>query len=242
MRRDGWPGRRLALLGASLGVFQFGVAFALFEGYARAPIALVTLLYFAYPIITVVGAARLFGEELGARRVAILAVALTGVGLIVGVPDSATWLGVVLGLVAGLCVACLILSSRHLLTTYPLSPLVLAALMFTSPAVALALATPARAPDLSLSAEAWGWALCAVFVAAAIPIGLFYTGVQRTEAGVVGLLSTVEPLVSVLLAYAVLGESLSAVQLAGGGLIVASVLALSLRPARRPAAAPADQG
>ena len=88
-----------------------------------------------------------------------------------------------------------------------------------------------RAPDFSLSGEAWGWALCAVFVAAVIPIGLFYTGVQRTEAGVVGLLSSAEPLVSVLLAYAVLGESLTALQLAGGALIVASVL--GAQPAAR---------
>ena len=104
--------------------------------------------------------------------------------------------------------------------------------MFTSPAVALALAVPARWPDLSLSAGAWGWALCAVFVAAVVPIAVFYTAVQRTEAGAVGLLSTAEPLVSVLLAYAVLGESLEARQLAGGALIVLSVLALSLLPAR----------
>jgi drug/metabolite transporter (DMT)-like permease len=226
------PGRRLALIAASLGVFQLGVAFALFEGYARAPVALVTLLYFAYPIVTAVGAALLFGEELGPRRVAILALALTGVALTVGAPDSATWVGIVLGLVAGLCVACLILSSRYLLTSYPLSPIVLGALMFTSPIIVLLLALPARTPDFSLSSEAWGWAMCAVFVAAVIPIAIFYTGVQRTEAGVVGLLSSAEPLVSVLLAYAVLDESLTGRQLAGGALIVASVLLLSLQPAR----------
>jgi drug/metabolite transporter (DMT)-like permease len=240
-RRDAWPARGLALVVASLGVFQFGVGYALFEGYARAPIALVTLLYFAYPVVTAVGAALLFGEDLGARRGAILALALTGVALTVGVPDSATWLGIVLGLVAGLCVAGLILASRHLLTRHPLSPLVLGALMFTSPAIALALAVPARSPDLSLSGQAWGWALCAVVVAAVIPIALFYTGVQRTEAGVVGLLSSAEPLISVLLAYAVLGESLSALQLAGGGLIVVSVVALSLLGARRPSPGAADE-
>jgi drug/metabolite transporter (DMT)-like permease len=234
------PGRRLALIAASLGVFQIGVGYSLFEGFARAPVALVTLLYFAYPLVTAVGAALCFGEDLGPRRGAILALALAGVALTVGVPDSATWVGIVLGLVAGLCVACLILSSRYLLTRHPLSPLVLGSLMFTSPAVGLALAVPGRAPDFSLRAEAWGWALCAVFVAAVIPIALFYTGVQRTEAGAAGLLSSAEPLISVLLAYAVLGESLTALQLAGGGLIVASVLALSLQ-APRSAPRPAEE-
>ena len=227
-----WPGRRVALLAASLGVFQLGVGFALFEGFARAPVALVTLLYFAYPLITALGAAFLFGEELGPRRVAVMALALAGVALTVGVPDSATWVGIVLGLAAGLCVACLILSGRYLLTRRTLAPVVMCALMFTSPAIVLILAIPARTPDFSLSGEAWAYAAGAVFVAAVIPIGLFYTGVQRTEAGVAGLLSSAEPLVSVLLAYAVLDESLTAMQLVGGALIVVSVVALSLQSQR----------
>lgn len=226
--RERPPSLRVALLGASLGVFQFGVAFALFEGFERAPVALVTLLYFAYPLITAVGATLLYKEELGLRRGLILAVALAGVALTIGIPDSANWVGIVLGLVAGLCVAALILSSRYLMVARELTPIALCALMFTSPAIALALAVPARAPDFDLSGEAWVWAAGAVAVAAVIPITLFYTGVKRAGATAAGLLSTAEPLVSVLLAYAVLGESLSALQLVGGALIVTSVVALSL--------------
>ncbi len=100
-------------------MFQLGVAIALFEGFERAPVALVTLLYFAYPLITVVGAALLFHEELGCRRALILVVALAGVALTIGAPESATWVGIVLGLAAGLCVAALILSSRHLMSALP---------------------------------------------------------------------------------------------------------------------------
>jgi drug/metabolite transporter (DMT)-like permease len=222
------PSWRVGVATAGLGVFQFGAGYGLLEGFARAPIALVTLLYFAYPLVTAVGAAVLLRERIRPRRVVILAVALAGIAMTIGIPEKATWAGIVLGLVAGLCVAALILSSRLLLTRSSLSPFLLCGLMFTSPGLGLALAIPAREPDLSISSAAWAWALCAVFVSAVLPLGLFYTGVQRTEATVVGLLSTVEPLVSVLLAYAVLDESLGALRLAGGALIVASVVALSL--------------
>lgn len=222
------PNRRIALIGASLGVFQVGAAYSLFEGFERAPVALVTLLYFAYPLVTAVGATLLYREELGLRRGLILAAALVGVALTIGIPDSANWVGIVLGLVAGLCVSALILSSRYLMVAGGLSPVTLSALMFTSPAILLALLIPARAPSFDLSGQAWGWAAAAVFVAAVVPITLFYTGVRRAGATAAGLLSTVEPVVSVVLAYAVLGESLSAFQLGGGMLIVASVLALSL--------------
>jgi drug/metabolite transporter (DMT)-like permease len=230
--RERPPNRRVALLGASLGIFQIGVGYALFEGFERAPVALVTLLYFAYPLITAVGASLLYKEELGPRRAVILGVALAGVALTIGIPDSANWVGIVLGLVAGLCVSVLILSSRYLMVARGLSPIALSALMFTSPAILLALMIPARAPSFDLSGEAWGWAAAAVFVAAAIPITLFYSGVRRAGATAAGLLSTVEPVVSVLLAYAVLGESLSALQFIGGTLIIISVIALSLEGSR----------
>lgn len=226
--RERLPGRRIALLGASLGVFQIGAAYSLFEGFERAPVALVTLLYFAYPLVTAVGATLLYREQLGLRRGIVLAVALAGVALTIGIPDSANGVGIVLGLVAGLCVSALILSSRYLMVSGGLTPVTLSALMFTSPAILLAFLLPVREPGFDLSGEAWGWAAAAVFVAAVIPITLFYTGVRRAGATAAGLLSTVEPVVSVVLAYAVLGESLSALQLVGGTLIVASVLALSL--------------
>jgi drug/metabolite transporter (DMT)-like permease len=237
VRREAWPGRRLALLGASLGVFQLGVGVGLLEGFERAPIALVSLLYFAYPLMVAVGATLIYREKLSLRRGLILLVALTGVVLIIGIPDSANVAGILLGLLAAVCVTGCVLSSQRLMTTDGLSPLVLSALMFTSPAIVLLLLLPVRAPEFGVSAGAWGWALCGVFIAAVFPIACFYTGVKRIGASVAGLLSTAEPLVTVLLAYIVLDESLTAWQLAGGGLIVASVAALSLE-SRRVAMAP----
>ncbi len=231
-----WPGRRLALIAASLGVFQLGVGVGLFEGYQRAPIALVSLLYFAYPLMVAVGAALIYREQLSARRGVILLIALGGVALIVGVPDSANAAGILLGLVAAVSVTGSVLSSQRLMTTDGISPIVLSSLMFTSPGILLILLLPARAPEFDVSLPAWGWALAGVFISAAFPVACFYTGVKRVGASVAGLLSTAEPLVTVLLAYVVLGESLTAVQLIGGALIVASVAGLSIE-GRRPAPA-----
>jgi drug/metabolite transporter (DMT)-like permease len=232
-----WPGRRLALLGASLGVFQLGVGIGLFEGYQRAPVALVSLLYFAYPLMVAVGAMLIYREALTLGRGVILLVALTGVVLIVGIPDSANVAGILLGLLAAVSVTGSVLASQRLLAADGLSPIVLCALMFTSPALVLLLLLPVRAPEFDISAPAWGWALCGVFIAAVFPIACFYTGVQRIGASTAGLLSTAEPLVTVVLAYIVLDESLTAWQLVGGALIVTSVAALSLESRRTPAAA-----
>jgi drug/metabolite transporter (DMT)-like permease len=233
-RRERWPSRRGIALGASLGALQLGAAYALFEGFARAPVGLVVLVFFCYPLIVAVGAAFLFGEELGVRRVSVLALGTAGVALTVGAPESANAAGIVLGLVAGLCVAGLVLSARALTTTGGIAPLVLCGLMFTSPLLVLVPVTAARGVDLDLSGEAWLWAAGAVIVSVVLPIALFYTGVQMVGAGAASILGVGEPLAGVLLAYAVLSESLTGLQLVGGLLIVAAVVLLSLHTARTP--------
>jgi drug/metabolite transporter (DMT)-like permease len=234
-RRTPWPGRRVVAAGASLGALQILIAWALFEGFARAPVGLVVLLFFVYPLLTTVGAALLFSEELGPGRVLVLALGIGGVALTIGVPDSASAIGIALGLTAGFGLALLILCARHLLTTGGLQPLQLSGLMFTSPLLVLVPWAAARGIDLTLSAEAWAAALGAIVVSVIIPITLFYTGVQIVGAGTASLLGVGEPLAGVLLAFLVLGESLTAVQLLGGLLILASVVLLSLQVRRIPA-------
>ena len=66
--REPWPGRRGIVLGLLLGILQIGVGVGLLEGFERAPVALVTLLYFAYPLITSVGAALVYRERISPQR------------------------------------------------------------------------------------------------------------------------------------------------------------------------------
>ena len=64
----------------------------------------------------------------------------------------------------------------------------------------------------------------------ALPI--FFAGLRRVGASEAAILSTFEPVVTVALAYAVLGERLAPAQLLGGGLVLAAVVLLQLRPRR----------
>jgi drug/metabolite transporter (DMT)-like permease len=226
------PPLRVAWTGAALGALQLAVAAALFEAFARAPVGLVVLVFFVYPLLVAVGATVLLDEGLGPGRLLVLAMGMAGVALTVGVPESASTTGIVLGLVAGLGVAGIILSARHLVTTGGLSPIVLGGLMFTSPLLVLVPWAFIRGIDLDLSAEAWAAALGAILISTVLAIALFYTGVRLVGAGTASLLGVGEPLAGVLLAYAVLGESLSATQLIGGLLIVGAVVLLGLQERR----------
>lgn len=228
----------------ALGALQFGAAYFLFEGFANAPVSLVILLFYVYPLVATLGAALLLGEPLGARRLVVLALGLAGIALSVGAPASVKGIGIVFGLLAGLCLGSNVVAGRRLMTTRRAAPFDVVPLMFLGPALALALVVwPTRGVDLSLDGVGWAALVGLALVGTVLPTLLFWTGVSLVGAGTASMLATVEPLVAVLLAYAVLDESLSGLQLVGGALIVAAVTLLSVPDAafaalRRRAAAP----
>jgi drug/metabolite transporter (DMT)-like permease len=77
-------------------------------------------------------------------------------------------------------------------------------------------------------------------IAGIIPIGAFYIGAQRLGAARAALISTVEPIFTIVAAGYLFSESLTAIQLVGGALILGAVLVAewgairSVRPKRTP--------
>ena len=111
----------------------------------------------------------------------------------------------------------------------------LAALVCTGAAVTLT-AGSAALGELrpgALTAAGWGWLACLAVVSTVAAIGLFFAGLRRVGPTTASILATVEPLVTVLLAFLVFGETLGPAQLAGGALVLAAVLVLNVRLRRR---------
>jgi drug/metabolite transporter (DMT)-like permease len=144
-------------------------------------------------------------------------------------------LGAALGLGAAVVYSVYILVSDGI--TRRVAPRTLAALVCTGAALALG-AGSAVLGELrpgELTAAGWGWIACLALVSTVGAIGLFFGGLKRVGPTTASILATVEPLVTVLLAFAVFGETLGAAQLAGGALVVGAVLVLQaprLRMAR----------
>ena len=84
------------------------------------------------------------------------------------------------------------------------APLSLAALVCTGAAGALLVSTIAlgqfRPGELSLAG--WGWLACLAAVSTVGAIGLFFAGLRRVGPTTASILSTVEPVVTVVLAFA----------------------------------------
>jgi drug/metabolite transporter (DMT)-like permease len=78
----------------------------------------------------------------------------------------------------------------------------------------------------------WSWvALGAIaLVSTVVAILAFFAGLKRVGPSVASIASTLEPVVTVALAWMLLGESLAPIQLAGGALVLASAASLARKP------------
>jgi drug/metabolite transporter (DMT)-like permease len=230
-------------LGACGYALQTGCYFAALE---RIDASLLSLLVYTFPAIVAAAAVALGRERLDGRRAAALTLASGGLVLVVAGAGAGHVdpLGAALGLAAAVVYSAYILVSDGIVGR--MRPHVLSALVCTGAAASLT-AGSALLGELrpgELTAAGWGWLACLAIVSTVVAISLFFAGLRRVGPTTASILATVEPLVTVLLAFLVFGETLGGVQLAGGALVLAAVLVVQAPPLRRapvPAAAEATQ-
>jgi drug/metabolite transporter (DMT)-like permease len=225
LRRVRLPARRDLLLAGLAGLGQLGATACLFAGYHDASPGLVTLLFYVYPLLVTIGDRVLFGVVLGRTRSLVLLAGLAGIALTVGSPESASAGGVLWGLAAGVLTTGYILLSRHVLGRTA-DPLQLVAVAYTWAALAVLVVALFVGLDWP-PADALPAAAGVILVGSVVPVLLFYSAIQLSGAGTAARLATVEPVTSVVLSYVVLGDSLTATQIVGGAIVVASVVALA---------------
>jgi drug/metabolite transporter (DMT)-like permease len=233
------PSRRIVLMGLALGLFGYSAqAGGFFAALTRMDASLTALLLYVYPVLVSLGALALGRERTSARRWVALAAASVGVALVLagGGTGGLDGLGVALALGAAIAYSSYILVSDTI--TGDVEPMMLAALVCTGAAVPFSVASLASGgPDLGFEPIGWLWIGAIVAVSTVTAITLFFAGLARVGPSTASIASTVEPPVTVALAFLVFGEHLAAVQLAGGALVLAAVVILQAR--RTPHAEPA---
>ncbi len=226
-------------LGACCYAVQAGCYFAALE---RIDASLLSLVLYTFPAIVAVAAIALGRERANGRRLAALVLALCGLALVVGGAGAGALdaLGVGLALGAAFVYSAYVLSSEGV--SGRVRPVLLSALVCSGAAVSLTVGS-ALLGELrpgAVSAAGWGWLAGVAVVSTVFAVTLFFAGLRRVGPTTASILATVEPLVTVLLAWAVFGEMLGAVQLAGGALVLGGVMVLHARwPRPRGAVGPA---
>jgi drug/metabolite transporter (DMT)-like permease len=235
-RRERLPRGRQLLGLAALGGIGYAVeATAYFEALERISAGLTALLLYLYPALVVVLSAVFLRHRPTRTGVVCVAVATVGTALTVGPVAGGQAVGVLLGLAAAASYAVYIVVGSRL--TSGVGPFATSAVVMG----AAGLVYDVRAlTGASYPQSTSGWlALAGVtLVGTVIAVAAFFGALALLGPPDTAVVSTVEPVVSVSVAVVVLDESLTALQLLGGLLVVTAVVVLARSsPEQAPASA-----
>ena len=246
--REVWAMAALGIIGVAIVQWCYLVAIS------RLPVGLALLIEYTAPVLVALWARFVLREQVRARMWWGLAACLVGLGMVAQVGD-----GVVLdaiGLLAAVAAAVslatyYLLGERLVKQRDPLSThawsMTFAALfwivlqpLWTFPTGVLGTDVPLPGALDGASPPLWALVLWIIVLGTAVPYLLFLVGIRRLGAARAGLLGMVEPVAASAAAWFVLGETMTSVQLLGGGVVLAGI-ALA-ETARRHTSTSADEG
>lgn len=249
--------RRRVVVLVLLGFFFVGNSGTYFAGLETVSASLSALIVYLYPALVAVMTLR-FGRRLEGRRAwGALALATLGVALAVGGIDPSRpppLDGLLLMLSSPLIYAVWIVLAGRLagersgdrgrlarVPPHESETAAVASVPDAAPTAAIMLSATAAAwwlaalainhpvlPD-TIPSAAWLPLLGIGIIATAVAVQAFYAGTRRISAAQASLVSTVEPVYTIVLAALLLGEQLTPVQIVGGVLVITGVLVAQSR-------------
>lgn len=189
-----------------------------------------SLLLYLYPAFVLVLSGIFFRRK--PTRGQMIALALSFLGCLVTFfqPGNYPVEGLLLGVLTALSYGAYLVFGEKVLASF--DSLFSTAVIMTVAAVVywgwlLVARLPVQVPS---SADGWLLVVLIALVATVVPITMLFTAMRRIGAANTSLISTIEPVSTVLLSLLVLGEQLTANRIVGGILILGGIVALRLFP------------
>lgn len=224
--------RSVAVRILALGGIGYGAMSTLFANTVKVlPASLAGMLLYTYPAQVSVLAVLMGDEQFNWKKGAALGVCFAGLVLVLDASfEQVSTAGFVLGIGAAMVYSFYIVLGNRLLKkadALATTTLVCSAAAF----VFLVYGSVTGQLVLGFSFSGWAAILGMAVFATVIAILGFFAGMSHVGATNASIISTIEPVITVILSWFLLGETISLIQLAGGGLILAGVLALQMIPA-----------
>ncbi len=212
----------LILMGA---VGYFGQSFCYFTALTYTPAGLVALLLYLYPAIVTILAVAILKETVSKRKILALMLALVGTALTIGPAGGGEPLGIVLSLGAALIYSVYILIGSKIIeqgTAIPSSTVII-----TSATVMYGGLIAIKGASFPTTWFGWTSVGAVALISTVLAIVTFLAGLKRVGPTNAATLSTIEPVVTVMLAALVLDEAITPLRVAGGIMILAAVILLT---------------
>ncbi len=191
------------------------------------------LIVYIYPSLVVIAGWLFLRRKISVWHGAALALSFLGVALLVGGTQFKVTSGLVLAFAAPFMYAAFILLGEAAMSSVP--AIAASALMMSATGVVLS-GVAGLEGHLALpnSATGWGVSIGIAVVGTMVAISLFLAGLPRIGAARAALLSTLEPVVTVSLAIALLGDQFTPIEAVGGVLVLLAVIVVQAAHLWRP--------
>ena len=212
-----------------IGFFGFTLAsIAIFKAYELMSGSVATLILFAHPIFVVIIETTFLKMKLTRGKIFAMSLTALGLCLVVLTDDlKITLLGVILSFVSSICYGFFCIGLTEKRTKQLGGVVVTAYVILASGSFNMIQCISSGEPLFPTTGQGWlSVSILAVF-STIIASVCFYEGVQRIGAGNGTLISTTEPVITIILSFMFLHEPLTVNVIAGAVLIITSILLLS---------------
>jgi drug/metabolite transporter (DMT)-like permease len=218
-----------ALLGTlGMGACQFTYLFAISKIHVAAAI----LLQYLGPSFIALHAVIFARDRLSAATICALAGATLGCYLVVGAYNlhllSLNLAGIISGILSAVSFAWYSIHGEYGMRRYNPWTVLFYAMLFAG-LICNVLPLPRNAFLQHYSAMQWSWIVYIGIFGTLLPFGLYLQGINLIRSTRASITATLEPIAAGVMAFVFLGETMDLLQIAGGLMVIASVILLQLK-------------
>jgi len=226
--RDGWKFAVLGVVGIALTNYTY------YYTVKESSVATAILIQYTAPVLVVLYSVNILKEDT-LDRVTLISLVLALIGCYFAVTSGSFhsinlkgW-AMLTGPLSACTFAYQIVATKQLLKRYSVWTMLVYVFGFSA-LFWLCFNPPWEIIAKQYTAEDWGILWFFAVISILIPQIAFASGLKLLDASTVGIISILEPVIAIVAAFLILGESLSLIQMVGGFMVLAAVGLLQVHP------------
>jgi drug/metabolite transporter (DMT)-like permease len=226
VRKNPLPRGRILIGLVLMGALGYvGQSFCYFTGLTLASAGLVALLLYLYPAIVTVISVIFLKEPVSKLKITALVLALAGTVLTIGPAGGGQPLGIILSLGAAFIYSIYILVGSKIVKQG--TAIQSSTVIIISAAVVYGVLISVQGPAFPVTLSGWISVIALALISTVLAVVTFLAGLERVGPTNAATLSTIEPVVTVVLASLILAETITPLRILGGMMILLAVIFLA---------------
>ena len=202
-----------------------GQSYSYFTALTKISASLTAILLYTYPVIVAVLSIFFLSERFTLKKFIALCLAVGGTILVIGFQADGDIKGIIWGLTAAVIYSVYIITGARVMTRN--DPFTASVVIIGSAAFVYLMSSIKSGLFIPTTGVCWGNIIAIAIISTAIAISTFFAGLNLIGAVNASLLSTFEPVTTMLLAALMFSETIGAVQIAGTVLILISAIVIA---------------